>query len=780
MAKYLRYAGEFLSRAGVTWRVEILQEAAQAFASVGALTFEAREPLLIEWRRTDKEAVICGSTATIRIESPTDRAYEDLYTIEVGAIRMDVYRNGFLYWSGALDPEFYEEPYERKANYPVQLTFSDFGILDRLKYNLADMQTVYAVVSDALARSTVNYTSIDQSLITSYLGNTKLTLGGLRVRSDNFYDEDGEASSLKDVIEGIFLPLGLRMIQRNGRIWVYDLNGAYTLASQMRIQWNGASQTMGVDKVANNVKITWNTYAQGGKQGPEDCWTQDVDKNLVNVNVTSMATSGDCQYISYHYSTDMHDWFDATDAGFTLWVSQQGKNATLNAPGVRFFKIVEQNDGEESEGVAIMWIGYHGWATGGGGWFDSSSYSLSWQVHGLQGASVVSIDHNDMETNLDTVLGGTLAATGAKLFTSEKVWIPPVDNQNDLLLRVTLPMLMDCRFNPFESASNLMKSKKQEDWYKQWQERGNFVYVPVTLKYQPDGSNTVYCWTNRSIVARDVSSQPVKTLDATYGSWQVYRPNDDEVPDVWGYLCYWDKKNDGNACGVMGWKTNRPAKNTYTGSVTTLLKECEDGQYVPYPNAARGGKLWLEVRKGGWIISDGSNNLPSSGSTPNNKRLWNKISILLFKLPQFEIVNRQQFDMEVNTDDVEYQAEINAAAKESIELDTICGTHKDGVPTARGAYFGVNGGQQIKQLTRAGRTTQAEELLIGTLYSQYAERRTTLSGEADLPDGGLKVFTEQNQGEKLFLMQGEVMDTIADTSDVTLVELRPDEYDKAD
>ena len=188
MAKYLRYAGEFLSRAGVTWRVEILQEAAQAFASVGALTFEAREPLLIEWRRTDKEAVICGSTATIRIESPTDRAYEDLYTIEVGAIRMDVYRNGFLYWSGALDPEFYEEPYERKANYPVQLTFSDFGILDRLKYNLADMQTVYAVVSDALARSTVNYTSIDQSLITSYLGNTKLTLGGLRVRSDNFYD----------------------------------------------------------------------------------------------------------------------------------------------------------------------------------------------------------------------------------------------------------------------------------------------------------------------------------------------------------------------------------------------------------------------------------------------------------------------------------------------------------------------------------------------------------------------------------------------------------------
>lgn len=779
MAKYLRYAGEFLSRAGITWRVEILQEADQAFSTVGALTFEATEPLVIEWKRTDKEEVLCGSTATIRVESPGDRTYEDLYTIEVGQIRMDVYRAGNLYWSGALDPEFYEEPYEKARNYPVSFTFSDFGILDRLKYNLSEMQTLYAIVSDALSRSTINYTSIDQTLISTYISGTKLTLGGLRMRSDNFYDEDGEASTLKEVIEGLLQPLGLRMVQRNGRIWVYDLNGLYTLASQAQIEWNGSSQVMGTDKVANNVKITWNTYAQGGKQGPEDCWTQDVDKNLININNTSPAQSGNCDYYSFHYSTDLHDWIDATDAGFTLWLSQQGKNATIHAPGVRFFKIVEQNDGQESEGIAVVWVAYRGYATGDGGIFSSSSASISWSMRGLQGAGIVGTD-NAFGTNLDSVMGGTLAACGGKLFESEKVWIPPVDAAGNLLLRVTLPMLMDCRFNPFESASNLMRGMKQEDWYKQWEERGNFVYVPVTLLFQPDGSNTKYCWTNRSIVGQDVSNNPVKTLEATYGSWQVYRPNSEENPDVWGYLCYWDKKNDGNGSGVLGWKTNRPGKNTYTGKVTTLLKEAEDGQYVPFPSSTRGGQMWLEVRKSGWIISDGSSNLPSSGSTPNPKSLWQKTGIILFKLPQFEIVNRQQFDMAVNTDDVEYQAEINAAAKESITLDTICGTHEAGVPTARGAYFGVNNGQQIKELTRAGRTTQAEELLIGTLYSQYAQRRTVLSGEAELPTGGLKVFTEQNQDGKLFLLAGEVMDTIQDTSDVTVVELRPDEYDKAD
>lgn len=771
MAKYVRYAGEFLSRAGITWRVEILQEADQAFASVGVLTFEAEEPLVIEWKKTDKEEVLCGSTATIRVESPGDRTYEDLYSIEVGKIRMDVYRAGNLYWSGALDPEFYEEPYERAYKYPVSFTFSDFGILDRLKYNLAGMQSLYAILTDALGRSTINYTSIDQSLISSYLDSAKLTLGALRVRSDNFYDEDGEATTLKETLDGILLPLGLRLVQRNGRIWVYDLNGLYTLAQQAQIGWNGASQTMGTDKVANNVKITWNTYAQGGNQAPTDCWTQDVDKNLININSLETQSYHGSQYISFHYSTDLHDWIDATDAGFTLWLNSQGKNAEIGPNSLaKFFKIVEQNDGTESEGIAVYYVSCRGYAVG-----NDNNGAAQIQYRG----------------NLDGQLPGKLSSCGKKLFKSAEVWLPPVDNASDLLLRVGLNALIDCRFNPFEQAAVLVKGIKpgwftpgvegveQDQWQNAWKSSGTFVYIPVTIKFKPDGSNTVYVWDNRDVVARNVDSNPVTTLSQTYGSWKVYRPNDDENPPIWGYLCWYNPDDRLNDCGVLGWKKNHPALNPHNKSVTTILRKAEDGQYIPYPATTGGGKLWLEVRGQGWIISDDGTTLPPD-TVLNPNDLWNKTWWALFQLPEFEIMNRQQFDAAINTDDVEYQAEINAAAKESITLDTICGTHKDGVPTARGAYFLASNGKQLKQLTRAGRTTQAEELLIGTLYSQYAQRRTVLSGEADLPVGGLKAFTEQNQDGKRFLMQGEVLDAITDTSDVTLVELRPDEYDKAD
>lgn len=79
----------------------------------------------------------------------------------------------------------------------------------------------------------------------------------LAVRSENFYDEDAEPSTLKEVIEGIMQPLALRMIQRNGKVYVYDLNGLYSLAPSRAIEWDGDSQTMGVDKVANNVKVSF-------------------------------------------------------------------------------------------------------------------------------------------------------------------------------------------------------------------------------------------------------------------------------------------------------------------------------------------------------------------------------------------------------------------------------------------------------------------------------------------------------------------------------------------
>ena len=222
MAMHVIYRGQFGSRDNNLWEVTISCQRDSAPDNVGALSFAGEEPLLIEWKEKEKDEPICGSTATLMLLSPGDRTYIDLYSIEVGQIRLDVYKNDDLYWSGMLDPEFYEEPYSTVKDYEVSLTFSDFGILERLKYNLAGFKTLEELVEYAIGRAGIQYSSIDEQYISTRLtdGTSHLQLSELSVRSENFYDEDGEASSLSDMLDGIMRPLGLKMIQRGGVIWV--------------------------------------------------------------------------------------------------------------------------------------------------------------------------------------------------------------------------------------------------------------------------------------------------------------------------------------------------------------------------------------------------------------------------------------------------------------------------------------------------------------------------------------------------------------------------------
>jgi hypothetical protein len=108
MALGIRYSGEFYSIEAVTWRVDILQEG-YGGTSVRALHFPDDDPLEISWAATDKLEPVQSSSATLKIISDSDRQFIDLYTVEVGAVRMDVYRNSSLYWSGTLDTELLME-----------------------------------------------------------------------------------------------------------------------------------------------------------------------------------------------------------------------------------------------------------------------------------------------------------------------------------------------------------------------------------------------------------------------------------------------------------------------------------------------------------------------------------------------------------------------------------------------------------------------------------------------------------------------------------------------
>lgn len=753
--KYLRYTGEFISRGGTVWRIDIMQEADAPFETIGALDFPADAPLVLEWSREDKEKVLCGSTATLKIISPGDRTYEDLYTIEVGHILLDVYRDGKKYWSGAIDPEFYEEPYETAAGYEVSLTFSDFGILDRIKYDLTGIRTLREIAQYAIARAGLSC-EIDTTHVTTTFDNGgTIAGGGLSIRSENFIDEDGEALTLYEVLEGIFQPLAIRMVQREGRIYLYDLNGLYTKGKAKQIDWDGDSQTMGTDRVANNVVVSFSPYSGAELLTGEIAYGGKYD--VEHVNLTSSWPSGQTseefndygEYYSYYPDYDPahrqgYNW-DSNLIDFTIFLHDRGTGIKAKGPGCKYFHILPVTGGAgETSGVA------YAFRTGGHGGINTGW--PTWKLHSQIGKP----------------------NGGSSVMTSNRVFLPKLDDASTKKYRVRLvqEILVDARYNPLSGSSS-------------YNDDGNdntvkvcsgfvFIQAKVTL-YDADGK-ALYHYSNKETAQGATKGH----LGYSKGKWVS---GADPGGDC--YLEYYNPEDLGEDAGIRGWKANRHCIGRPDGKggrmgteIYDSFKKMNDGEYIPYPPVS--GYLEVEILAGfyGYDYGQKVDNCAfgSNDSQWDKKGIYGLLRWVLYKAPKLDVVNNNLIFDSAELEDVEYSGYINSSAKEEISIDTICGTAARVCPTARGIYHRTSTGEQLQQLTRAGKTDHPEKLLIGTLYSQFASRKTTLSGEAVI-DTGLHYYTEANQPGKRFMLMSDTQDVITDCTDAEYCEFRPDEYD---
>lgn len=157
------------------------------------------------------------------------------------------------------------------------------------------------------------------------------------------------------------------------------------------------------------------------------------------------------------------------------------------------------------------------------------------------------------------------------------------------------------------------------------------------------------------------------------------------------------------------------------------------------------------------------------------KGCMDRMAWLLYKAPEVEVVDRTLSANVIKQEDLEYRGTINPSAKEEITIETICGSAPNAMPTSRGCYLRTSDGLQLSKLKRGALTDQPERILIGTIYGQAAQRKTTLSGEARIEvggTGGLLLYTDRNQpDDRLFLATSEVLDAQSDTTELTLTEL---------
>lgn len=447
MSLYRRYSSRFCDLENVQYRIEIWQDSDKSFP-VEEITL-VRDAITIEWTKLDKLEPIRSSAVTLQILCQSDRKFIDLYTVAVKTVRLDIYRSDSLYWSGTIDTELYEEPYYTPKGYVVSLTFSDFAVLSRIKWNKTGFRKINEVINVCIDAMGINYKSVEKHLSTkmnSYDRND--IFSSLSILSDNFYNEDGEADNLQDVLEYVLTPFTAHIQQKNGAIHIFDINQIVT-EIPASIKWVRKDSILSVDKVYNNARITFSAYEQ------TDILSAEMDEDDFE---TPESGTGIRVYVDRSFQVE----------GFRIKLDETKDSVFEIYPntGAKYFCINPVYSGNEDRGVAYCCVP------------DTVQYlknATSCMVNGKHGKGEL------FKVKNQPYLG----------YVSYR--------KTDYMLKLTLDFLFDVRYNPFEPAAR----ENEEGHWGDLQDQCNFAYVPIMLTLRDQNGKALYHYRNKNVMEKD-------------------------------------------------------------------------------------------------------------------------------------------------------------------------------------------------------------------------------------------------------------------------------------
>ena len=700
MSLGLRYKGGFYSVAGVTYDVEIYQE---GYAGAVSSVAFCEAPVEIEWQEVDKVEPVVSSAATLCLFAGRDRQFTDLYTVEAGSIRMDVYRDGALHWSGTLDPELYEEPFAYLSGYCVELTFADFAILDRMKWDRTGFVTLREVITHIVGQSGIRYGALQEHISTSLPSDAGRLLDLVSVDSANFYNEEGEAMTLREVLDETLRPFALHLVQKGGHCILYDLNALSSEFVPAEVRWDGDDASYSVDKVYNNIEVKFSPYEEF---------------KMLEGNVDSDSVTGGEEltvWIGRHAAME--------EKGFTIRLTPNGSGLEKSA-AAKYFKIESIHSGSDSAGVAYTVKT-----------MPSKNSGVSGEKH---------------------YLNAPTSGTGQMLLRVPRTAYIGNVNSGNYQLRVSMDLLYDVRYNPFEETNEDDKDDngyKDYDYFKNW---ANYAYVPVKILLRNEAGSVIYHFENRGVKNSRSFAHPDSTFRwvAGEGTWN----------DCW--MC-WYQGNRKNETGLGGWQSNKRIIGYYRGSLPTLFDRRNNGEFIPLPPRAG----WIEVQ-----IGTGVEMYDYKSKTEwkmINKDIEHVVHWMLYKNVQVEVVDRYGNSLEKQDETV--SAWLNRAAKEELTIDTLLGTMEQPSPVARGQLYRTADRSIITHFARGGQTDKLERLMIGTIYSNYATRHTVLSGTARLlPTFG--TLTDINEPGH-YLLAAETQRLREEESVITMIAFDADNYE---
>lgn len=775
--KTIRYTGEFVNVKGETWKCEIWQEGTWTPTEI---SFDGDSPLTIEWDETSKEEVLCGATATLQVYSDIDRQFIDLYAEETGKIVLKTYKNGEFFWEGGIDCETYEEPYQEKSGYVVTLTFTDFGQLERTIFRGSGTMSVrdyvdYARSVGGLTTSTVQVKTIlhlgkysikDGEVIETVDPKDTTDLTDIGIPASNFYSDDADSDndSVKDALEAVLQPLALKMVQREGKMYVFDLYSLYNAGREF-IEWDGDEQTLGVDQVYKRctVSLTGNATT--------DILTQDIECGNTSAKSTTVYSDTGV----WSNEDGGRDKARATYASFEFKTAADGKGLEYIHPRARYFKTSKAYEGSDDEGVA--WLAIPDKLPSGNIMFSRCSRHTEFSeipyckyvADALRSENCVQQPYAKylLPSRREILfqspkyeVGASSCYLGAESPISGKIKPKVYEDYNRPYLRLSLSLLMESRYNWLNENGAYNEPKLQQ----YLQNRLAIVYIPYSVVLFDEADKPIYYYRCKPTIGHSLDT-PVSP-DCVAKQWCEFPYGSTELPaGELNFLAFYDGSKRTAYCesgNMDGWTKNQDFARFYSFAGDTSVYNGdefppytpEEGELIPLPPVA--GKIQITIYAGANIyckhddvhdadysnfpivtkttyfiddpteqnMYDGYKNMNSYkdiAPTPstvrkygvgfyNASRIFGYLRWWLYKDLKLELVRGTAAD-DFDSDDVEYTAYVDSTAFDELSIETKCGTYTS---------LRDSGGSGIYQFLGDASTMQKCADIAQSGYMQYA------------------------------------------------------------
>lgn len=354
----IKYYHDFIGADDVVNRFEILQSSSTTPEIIEA----APDAFALEYLEVKKLEPVQGSQATLKLISERNFQFLDLHTDDMQKYLIKFYRSGQLYWIGYLDSELYNENLTDYAPYAVEFSGADFNILERLKFR-NESEKAYTDIASFITQLKRCFNKLGLPFEKLYIGCSTVPEGGmsasetalhkLYIQSANFYDEDKEPMSCREVVESILQPLGLMMVQRDASVYIYDLNtikagGVMKCYDFSTLSYIGDTSvnvllgdigeigtmstdaSLGFEEMINNVTITSSLYGQADV----------VDVSVKEANLSDLKSESESNVLIKRLYSKCTDW----NAPEYVFYKSKETNSTLLGAKLTYSGGTEKNN----------------------------------------------------------------------------------------------------------------------------------------------------------------------------------------------------------------------------------------------------------------------------------------------------------------------------------------------------------------------------------------------------------------------------------------------------